>query len=104
MKAIFKTILFAAAVLTVVQTQAKTMPSDTISFTKKVSKTATKVGHKTSELAVKGESGVIDKKYKGKYGPNGESVYINSHSKYYYVDKKGRKIYLKESELKDKKM
>ena len=102
MKQLFKASLIVAALFAAGQAHAQT--KDTSSFTHKVSKTATKVGNKTSELAVKGASTVVDKKYKDKCGPHGETVYINSHSKYYYVDKKGHKIYLKESELMDKKM
>ena len=102
MKKVLGTALFAAALFAAGQAHAQT--KDTSSFTHKVSKTATKVGNKTSELAVKGASTVVDKQYKGKCGPNGETIYINNHSKYYYVDKKGHKVYLKESELMDKKM
>lgn len=102
MKKILGTTLFVAVLFVAGQAQAQT--KDTTSFTNKVSKTATKVGNKTSELAVKGASTIVDKQYKGKYGPNGETVYINNHSEYYYVDKKGHKVYLKESELLDKKM
>ena len=109
MKKVIGAALFAAALFVAGQVHAQT--KDTTSFKTKVHKTtkqvgdaATKIGHKTSELAVKGASAVVDKQYKGKCGPNGETVYINSHSQYYYVDKKGHKVYLKESELKDKKM
>lgn len=104
MKLIFKSAIFAAALFVAAQTQAKTMHSDTTKFTHKVSKAATKVGHKTSELAAKGASDVVDKQYKGKCGPNGETVYINNKSHYYYVNKKGHRVYLKKSELMDKKM
>jgi hypothetical protein len=102
MKKVLGTTLFVAALFVAGQAQAQT--KDTTSFTHKVGKTATEVGDKTSELAVKGASTIVDKQYKGKCGPNGETVYINNQSKYYYVDKKGHKVYLKESELKDKKM
>ena len=109
MKKVIGAALFAAALFVAGQAHAQT--KDTTSFKTKVHKTtkqvgdaATKIGHKTSELAVKGASAVVDKQYKGKCGPNGETVYINSHSQYYYVDKKGHKVYLKESELKDQKM
>lgn len=102
MKKIIGTVLFAAVLF--VAGQAHAQSKDTTSFTHKVSKTATKVGHKTSELAVKGASTIVDKQYKDKCGPNGETIYINNHSQYYFVDKKGHKVYLKESELKDKNM
>jgi len=109
MKKVIGAALFAAALFVAGQVHAQS--KDTTSFKTKVHKTtkqvgdaATKIGHKTSELAVKGASAVVDKQYKGKCGPNGETIYINSHSQYYYVDTKGHKVYLKESELKDKKM
>lgn len=102
MKTIFKSAMFAAALFATAQ--AKAMQSDTTKFTHKVSKAATKVGNKTSELATKGASAVVDKQYKGKCGPNGETIYINNKSHYYYVNKKGHRVYLKESELMDKKM
>ena len=109
MKKVVGAALFSAALFVAGQVHAQS--KDTASFktkvhrtTKQVGDAAIKIGHKTSELAVKGASAVVDKQYKEKCGPNGETVYINSHSQYYYVDKKGHKVYLKESELKDKKM
>lgn len=67
-----------------------------------VKKSAKKVGNKTAELASKGSSAVIDKKYNGKQGPNGETIYIDNKSQYYWVDKKGRRHYVTQVELKDK--
>ena len=66
-----------------------------------VSKDAQKVGNKTAEISSKGKSKTIDKTYKDKEGPNGETIYIDKHSKYYWVDKKGHKVYLTKEELKD---
>lgn len=63
---------------------------------------AKKAGHKTAELASKGKSKITDKTYKDKVGPNGETVYIDRHSKYYYVDDRGHRHYVKKDELKDK--
>ena len=103
MKTIFKTALFAAALFTAAQTQAKTMHRDT-TLGKKIDNTAKKVGHKTANVAANTASHVVDKKYEGKCGPNGETVYINEHSHYYYINKKGHRVYLKKSELMDKKM
>ncbi len=68
-----------------------------------IGKGATKVSNKTAEIAAKGESKVVDKTYKEKAGPNGETVYISNKSKYYYVDKKGKRHYVTKAELKDKK-
>ncbi len=67
-----------------------------------VKKTAKKVGNKTAEVASKGKSAIIDQKYKDKVGPDGQTIYIDNKSKYYWVDKKGKKQYILEAELKDK--
>lgn len=60
-----------------------------------VDSTAKKVGNKTAEVASKGKSAVVDEVYKDKIGPAGQSpIYIDHDSKYYYVDKKGKKYTL----------
>ncbi|MBC9933848.1 hypothetical protein [Chitinophaga qingshengii] len=69
----------------------------------KVDSTAEKIGNKTASIAVKGASAVTDKIYKGKEGPHGETVYINRKDKKYIVDEKGKKVYLKPSQIHDKK-
>ncbi|HEY0246126.1 MAG TPA: hypothetical protein VGC01_11225 [Mucilaginibacter sp.] len=100
MKQLFKVTLFAASIFAAVQGRAQTNEDHSIGH--KITKTAKTVGHKTSEIAVKGESGVVDKKYDGKWGPHGEKIYINKGSRYYYVDKKGHKVYVTKSQLRDK--
>lgn len=112
MKNMFKVALFAASLFAVGQVKAQSSPKDStlghkISKTAKkvghtTAKTATKVGHKTSELAAKGDAAVIDKKYDGKVAPGGQTVYINDKSQYYYVNKKGHRVYLKKSQLVNK--
>lgn len=67
-----------------------------------IDSTAKKVGNKVASTAVKGASAVKDKIYKGKQAPTGEVVYIDSKDRKYFVDKKGKKVYLKKSEIKDK--
>ncbi|SEA12340.1 hypothetical protein SAMN05443550_10255 [Pedobacter hartonius] len=69
-----------------------------------IDKTATSVGHKTAEVAVKGSSKVADKTYKGKVAPDGTDVYIDGKNRKYYVNKKGGKVYLKASQIMDKPM
>jgi streptogramin lyase len=68
----------------------------------KIEKTASSVGNKTAEVAVKGVSKVGDKTYKGKVAPDGSDVYINGKNRKYYINKKGAKVYLKASQIKDK--
>jgi hypothetical protein len=102
MKNSFKAFVFLPfVVFSVSQSKAQTTHKDS-SLGHKIGVTATKVGHKTSEIAANGESAVVDKKYKGKYGPGGQTVYINKYSHYYYISKKGHRIYLKKSQLTDK--
>jgi hypothetical protein len=68
-----------------------------------VDSTAKKVGNKTASIAVKGASAITDKIYKGKEGPHGETVYINKNDHKYIVNRKGKKVYLKSSQIRDKK-
>lgn len=68
-----------------------------------VSHAAKDVGHKTSEVASKGESAVVDKRYRGKYGPGGQTIYIDKHSRYYYVNKRGHHVYVSKAHLRNTK-
>lgn len=63
---------------------------------------AKKVGNKTAEVASKGAAKVKDKTYKDKVGPDGQTIYIDDHSRYYWIDKKGHRNYVKETDLKVK--
>jgi hypothetical protein len=72
------------------------------SVKKEVKKGAKKVSNKTAEVASKGKAKVTDEVHKDKIGPNGETVYIDNHAKYYWVDKKGRRHYVTEAQLKNK--
>lgn len=67
-----------------------------------IKKTAKKVGNKTAELASKGASKVADKTYADKVGPGGQTIYIDKHSKYYYVNKKGERVYVSKARLRAK--
>ena len=60
------------------------------------------MGHKSAEVASKGKAVVTDEMHKDKVGPNGETIYIDNHAKYYWVDKKGTRHYVTETELKVK--
>lgn len=91
MKNLGKSLLVAGAMLCTVQSFAQSG----------IKRTANKVGHKTSQIASKGASAVMDKKYKGKCGPQGQTVYIDKNSKYYYVNSRGRHAYLAKWQLKN---
>ena len=60
------------------------------------------VGNKTAEVSVKAVSEIKDKKLKNKVGPDGQTVYEDRYGNYYWVNDKGRKIYLTEARLKSK--
>ena len=99
MKKRFLTGALAVALLTTF-TFAATAQEKKESVGKKIDKTATKVGNKTAEVAVKGTSKVADKTWKGKMAPDGSNVYINNKNQKYYINKKGAKVYLKASQIK----
>jgi hypothetical protein len=97
MKNIVKVALLATGIFATMQSQAQ---KPTVG--QQIGHTATKVGHKTSEIAAKGAADVTDKKYEGKVARGGQTVYINKHSRYYYIDKRGHRIYVNKSSLRDK--
>ena len=108
MKSLLKIAFVAAGMFTFTYSQATTVTSDTTKMGKAAhkvghatAKTATAVGHKTAEVAAKGAAAITDKKYEGKCGPHGETIYINKDSRYFYVDKKGHREYLKKSQLRN---
>lgn len=90
------TLALAATVSLSVQAQEKHGVGHTID------KTATTVGHKTAEVAVKGTSKIGDKTYKGKMAPDGSDVYIDGKNRKYYVNKRGGKVYLKLSQIRNR--
>ncbi len=103
MKNMIKVALVAAGIFTFGQSHAQTAHKDS-TFGQKVNKTAKNVGHATAHAAATTESAIVDKKYDGKCGPGGQTVYINKYSHYYYISKRGHRVYLKKSQLMDKPM
>jgi hypothetical protein len=101
MKNVFKVALVAMGIFSFTVVHAQTTPKDS-TLGHKIDTRAKKVGYKTSNIAANGASMVVDKKYEGKCGPQGQTVYINKYSHYYYISKKGHRIYLKKSRLMDK--
>jgi len=98
-----KALVFALLLTVGIGIQANAQSKDTSTSTEgKVGKTVNKVGNKTAQTAVKVQSSIKDKKYDSKVGPDGQTIYIDGKSQYYYVDAKGRKRFVKEHDLKDK--
>jgi hypothetical protein len=106
MKNILKIVPIAIGIATGIfsfsQGYAQTHKDSTLGH--KINKDATQVGHATAHAAASGASMVVDKKYKGKCGPQGQTIYINKYSHYYYISKKGHRVYLKKAQLMDKPM
>jgi len=101
MKNVIKVAVLAAGIFSFTSLHAQ---SHDESVGHKIGSDAKAVGHKTSEISAKGAATITDKKYKGKCGPNGEAIYINKNSKYFYVDKRGHRQYMKKSQLHDSHM
>ncbi|WP_344976246.1 hypothetical protein [Compostibacter hankyongensis] len=96
-------LLFAAALtLSGVLTGVSASAQGIDSTVQKAGHKIEKAGHKAASTASKGASAVADKVYKGKEGPNGETVYIDKKDRKYYIDEKGKKVRLKEEEIRDK--
>jgi hypothetical protein len=100
MKKLFSAFVLAA-LLAGVNASAQ-VKKDVDKASTEVKKDAKKVGNKTAEVASKAKAKVVDKEYADKVGPNGETIYIDKHAKYYWVDKKGHHHYVKASALKNK--
>jgi len=96
MKTLIKFSFVAASLLTAAKSHAQSTGD-------KVKQDAHTVGHKTSEVAAKGAAAVVDKRYEGKYGPGGQSIYIDKYSHYYYINKLGHKVYLTKAQLRNHK-
>ena len=63
-------------------------------------KGAKKVGNKTAELSVKGVAEVSDKKSDTWIGPEGQTIYVTGDGKYYWINGKGKRIFVSEAALK----
>ena len=118
MKNVIKVALVAAGLFVAADTQAqvvkktgqaigkgaKAVGNTAEDGAKAVGKGAKAGARKTAEVASKGKSAVVDKKYDSKVGPQGQTIYIDKNSAYYYVNKKGRHVYVSEANLKVKPM
>lgn len=99
-----KQIFFIAGTLfCMALTQPATAQEETLKEVgKDIKKGAKKAGNKTAEIAPKGKARITDTEHKDKVGPNGENIFIDNHSRYYWVDEKGKRHYVTEAQLKEK--
>lgn len=92
------------------ETTKKSTPAKVTSGVKKgakkawkgTKKGAKKVGNETAELATKGKAKVTDKKSDEWVGPNGQDIYVDDGSKYYWINEKGGREFVTREQLKPK--
>lgn len=99
MKNFVKATLAAAALFLAVNVNAQSVGHDLKNAGRDIGHAGKTVGHKTAHIASKGASAVVDKKYAGHKGPHGETVFINKHSRYYYVNSRGHRVYVSKASL-----
>ena len=63
-------------------------------------KGAKKAANKTAEVSSKGVSEIKDKKSDTWIGPEGQTIYLTDDNRYYWVNGKGKRIYVSEAALK----
>ena len=63
---------------------------------------AEETGDAISETAGKAAAEIDDRRHDTKVGPDGQTIYISDDSRYYYVDEKGKRVYVSEWQLMDK--
>jgi hypothetical protein len=65
-------------------------------------KGAKAVGNETAELATKAKAKATDKKSAEWVGPNGQDIYVDDGSKYYWINEKGGRVFVSREQLKSK--
>jgi hypothetical protein len=67
----------------------------------KAERKSNETGSELKEDAANAGAKIKDKVYEGKGGPQGQTIYIDKHSRYYYINGDAKKIYITKSEMKD---
>ena len=65
-------------------------------------KGAKTVGNKTAELATTGKAKITDNKSNEWVGPQGQAIFVDDGTKYYWINKKGGRVFVSKDELKPK--
>ncbi|MDQ3279720.1 MAG: hypothetical protein M3Q06_15445 [Bacteroidota bacterium] len=60
---------------------------------------AKKAAHKTAEVSSRGAARVADQKSDVWVGPEGQTIYVTGGDRYYWVNGRGKRIYVSESAL-----
>lgn len=61
-----------------------------------------KAGNKTAELATTGKAKATDREYEGYTAPNGRKVYVDDGNKYYWINEKGKRVFVSQDQLRAK--
>ncbi|HZH96641.1 MAG TPA: hypothetical protein VEY06_12180 [Flavisolibacter sp.] len=69
---------------------------------KGIKKGAKAAANETAELATKGKSKITDKKSDEWVGPNGQAIYIDDGSKYFWINERGGREFVTKDKLKAK--
>jgi len=107
-----KFMLFAACVL-IVTTPFTSSAQDDRNTTQEVKQGVKKAGksvkkgvkkgaHEVAEQASEAKSDILYTEAENKMGPNGEDIFIDKNSRYYYVNDKGHNVYVPASELRNR--
>ena len=67
-----------------------------------VKKGVKKGAHEIAEQASEAKSDITRTELEGKMGPNGEDIFIENDGRYYYVNDKGHKVFITDSDLRNK--
>ncbi len=67
-----------------------------------VENAADRAGDKISEGAAKAAAEISDKRLDDKVGPDGQTIYMDTETKYYYINDEGKKVFVTKMQLKDK--
>jgi len=81
---------------------ANAQKKDSSHMKKDAQKIADTVSNRAKEAAAKSAATIVDKVYADKTGPGGETIYIDKHAKYYYINSEGEKVYITKSKMKEK--
>lgn len=65
-------------------------------------KGAKAVGNETAELATKGKAKLTDKTSAEYVGPDGQTIYVDDNTRYYWVSEKGKRMFVDKDALKPK--
>lgn len=60
---------------------------------------AKKAAHKTAEVSSRGAARVADQKSDAWIGPEGQTIYVTGGDRYYWINGRGKRIYVPESAL-----